>query len=161
MKPLLIAILSLVLLPPVRAQLRSSTIQEQSASVSMVRPGDGLSSFFGLLNPDNFLMTHTLSYSYLNAGGTGLSVGSYTNSMFYRIADPLSVRMDITLQGSPFGPTAGADRNNLSKLYLSRVELNYQPWKDVFLQLQYRETPYFSRHDFYDPWSFGQPWGDR
>jgi len=157
MKTPLIAILSILFLPAAQAQLRSKTIQEQSASVSMVRPGGGLSSFFGLLNADNFLMQHTLSYSYLSAGGTGLSVASYTNSMFYQLADPLNVRMDITLQGSPFGPTAGADRNSMNKLYLSRVELNYRPWQDVLFQLQYREMPYFSGRDFYDPWDFGQP----
>jgi len=98
---------------------------------------------------------------HMSAGGTGLSVASYTNSMFYKIADPLEVRMDITLQGSPFGPTAGADRNNLSKLYVSRLQMNYQPWKDVFLQLQYRESPYFFNRDFTDPFTFGHPWGDR
>ncbi len=161
MRNLKIALICLLFATCAAAQLRSSTVQEQSASLSLVRPGSGLSSFFGLLNPDNFLMKHTLSYNYLNAGGTGLSVASYTNSMFYRIADPLNVRMDITLQGSPFGPTAGGDRNNLSRLYLSRVELNYQPSKDVFLQLQYREAPYFSSYGFYDPFYFGQPWGDR
>jgi hypothetical protein len=161
MKTFIIAAFCLLFASGAGAQLRSRTIQDQSASISMVRPGAGLSSFFGLLNPDNFLMKHTLSYSYLNAGGTGLSVASYTNSMFYQIADPLNVRMDITLQGSPFGPTAGADRNNLSKLYVSRVELNYQPWKDVFLQLQYRESPYFSYRDFGDPFGFGPSWGDR
>jgi hypothetical protein len=161
MKTLKIAIFSLLFAASAGAQLRSTTVQEQSASISMVRPGNGLSSFFGLLNPDNFLMKHTLSYSYLNAGGVGLSVASYTNSMFYKLADPLDVRMDITLQGSPFGPTAGADRNNLSRVYLSRVELNYQPWKDVFLQLQYRETPYFSMYDAYNPFYLGRSWGDR
>jgi len=161
MKTLKIVLFCLLFASGVAAQLRSTTIEEQSASVSLVRPGTSLSSFFGLLNPDKFLMNHTLSYSYLNSGGAGLSVASYTNSIFYKIADPLDVRMDITLQGSPFGQTAGADRNDLSRVYLSRLELNYQPWKDVFLQLQYRETPYFSRRDFYDPFYFGQPWGDR
>jgi len=161
MNTLKIAFICLLFASGAAAQLRSSTVQERSASLSLVRPGSGLSSFFGLLNPENFMMQHTLSYSYLSAGETGLSVASYTNSMFYQIADPLNVRMDITLQGSPFGPTAGTDRSNLSRVYLSRVELNYQPWKDVFLQLQYREMPYFSYRNFYDPFSFGQPWGDR
>ncbi|HLB00394.1 MAG TPA: hypothetical protein VJO14_03320 [Bacteroidota bacterium] len=161
MKTLMIAVFCLLLAPGADAQLRSRTMQEQSAAVSLVRPGAGLSSLFGLLNPENFLMQHTLSYNYMSAGGTGLSVASYTNSMFYKIADPLEVRMDITLQGSPFGPTAGADRNNLSKLYVSRLQMNYQPWKDVFLQLQYRESPYFFNRDFTDPFTFGHPWGDR
>ena len=97
MRTLLTAICCMFLVSAAPGQLRKSTMQEQSASVSMVRPGAGLSSFFGLLNPDNFMMKHTLAYSYLSAGGTGLSVASYTNSMFYKIADPLNVRMDITL----------------------------------------------------------------
>jgi hypothetical protein len=150
------------------AQLKSQSHADESASSAMVRQssgswGGGLSSFFGLLSPDRFTMRHTFGLNYMSSGGTGLSMASYTNSMFYRIADPLDVRVDVTLQGSPFGPTAGMDRNELSGIYLSRAELNYRPWDNVFLQFQYREMPYsayYNRNPF-DPFYYGGPWGDR
>ncbi len=148
---------------------------EQSAAASLVRPGGagsagsngsgswggGLSSFFGLLDPDRFLMRHTLSMNYMSAGGSGLSLASYTNSMFYKIADPLNVRVDVTLQGSPFGTPAGVDRNALNKIYLSRAEMNYRPWENVYLQLQYREMPYSPYRNYFDPWYSTDPMGDR
>lgn len=143
------------------SQLRSQDRPEQTVAHSLVRPGGGLSSFFGLLNPENFIMRHNLSYSYMSYGGSGLSVASYTNSMFYRISDPLTVRFDVTLQGSPFGPTAGADRSNLNRIFLSRAELNYQPWEDFLIQVQYRELPYNSFRDLYNPFSYGFYRGDR
>ena len=165
--PLLILILIALCCATAGSQLKSASSAEQSASASLVHPGGGsgwgggLSSFFGLLDPDRFLMRHTLSYNYMSAGGTGLSMASYTNSMFYRIADPLNVRFDVTLQGSPFGATAGADRKDLNKIYLSRAELNYRPWENVYLQLQYRELPYSYYRNAFDPWYYGNPWGDR
>ena len=168
-KTSLTVVLTVVLCASATAQLKTQSPAERSASASLVRPGGagsggwggGLSSFFGLLDPDRFLMRHTLSYNYMSAGGSGLSMASYTNSMFYSIADPFNVRFDVTLQGSPFGSTAGADRRDLSRIYLSRAEMNYRPWENVYLQLQYRELPYSPYRNYIDPWYFGNPWGDR
>jgi hypothetical protein len=106
------------------------------------------------------MMRHTLAYNYMSAGGSGLSMASYTNSMFYKIADPLNVRFDVTLQGSPFGSTAGMDRNALNKIYISRAEMNYRPWENVYLQFQYREMPYSPYRNYFDPWYYGNTMGD-
>jgi hypothetical protein len=150
------------------SQLKSQSHADESVATSMVRPGGagswggGFNSFFGLLSPDRFMMRHTFGLNYMSAGGSGLSMASYTNSMFYRIADPLDVRVDVTLQGSPFGPTAGMNRNDLSGIYLSRAEVNYRPWDNVFLQFQYREMPYsYYYRSAFDPFYYGNPWGDR
>jgi hypothetical protein len=162
-----ILFLAAVLSTTAFSQLKSQSRADESASTSMVRQGSGtwgggFSSFFGLLSPDRFMMRHTFGLSYMSAGGTGLSMASYTNSMFYRIADPLDVRVDVTLQGSPFGSTGGMNRNDLSGIYLSRAELNYRPWDNVFLQFQYREMPYSSYYrNPFDPFYDGTPWGDR
>lgn len=154
---------------PAVSQLKSGSAAGQSASAALVRPGGGgsgvlgggLGTFFGLIDPDRFMMRHSLSYSYLSAGGTGLSMADYTNSMFYSIADPLDVRFDVTLQGSPFGPTAGAGRDELSRIYLSRAELNYRPWENFSMQFQYRQLPYSFYRNPFDPLDYGYPWGDR
>jgi len=71
------------------------------------------------------------------------------------------VRFDVTLQGSPFGPTAGAARGDLNRLYLSRAELNYRPTDNLFLQFQYRQLPYSVDRALFDPWYYSAPWGDR
>jgi hypothetical protein len=126
-------------------QIRSQAAAEQNASQALVHPSSGgLSSLFGLLDPSSFRMRHTLSYNYASAGGAALSTASYTNSMFYRIAPPLDIRFDVTLQGSPFGPTAGYERNAFNRVFLSRAELNYRPFENLIIQVQYRDLPYGS-----------------
>src|SRR6266852_6221449 len=133
-----VSILVVALTSTAPAQFKSQVENQPSASQSLVHPGTSINSFLGLLNPENFMMRHTFSFSYLSAGGTGLSLASYTNSMFYKIADPLNVRCDLTLQGSPFGTSGGLQQSELSKLFISRAELNYRPADNMFIQLQYQ-----------------------
>jgi hypothetical protein len=143
------------------AQLKTDQEQEVTASQSMLRPVTSIGSFLGLLNSDNFMMHHNLSFSYLSYGGGALSVASYTKSMFYKIADPLNVRVDLTLQGSPFGQNAGFAAGDMNKLFISRAELKYQPWDNTSIRLEYNQLPigYYGR---YSPFSGLSPYlGDQ
>jgi len=150
-----------------RAQLKSQD-ERVSAAESLVRPAPSISSFLGLLNPDNFMMRHNFSFSYLSSGGEGLSLASYTNSMFYRIADPLNLRVDLTLQGSPFGQYGSVSQNDLSRLFISRAELNYRPAENMFIKLQFSQRPFAYRDNYYTgfyndeffPYSATVPSGD-
>ena len=135
------------------AQLRSQDEQPVSAAQSLVRPTPGISDFLGLLNPDNFMMRHSFSLSYLSAGGQGLSMASYTNSMFYKIADPLNVRFDLTLQGSPFGQNGSFSQSSLNKLFVSRAELNYRAADNMFFKIEYNQIPYNSFRGYYPPYA--------
>jgi len=101
MKTLMIAVFCLLLAPGADAQLRSRTMQEQSAAVSLVRPGAGLSSLFGLLNPENFLMQHTLSYNYMSAGGTGLSVARVPSRPMTTEASRMRIATTLTRRALP------------------------------------------------------------
>ena len=123
------------------AQFKSQEEQQPSPAQYLVHPATSINGILGFFNPDNFMMRHNFSFSYLSSGGAGLSLASYTNSMFYKIADPLNVRFDLTLQGSPFGQYGSAQQSDLSKLYLSRAELNYRPWENVFVKVQYNQVP--------------------
>jgi hypothetical protein len=134
----------------VQAQLK--TDEQSSMSQSMVRPAQSISSFLGLLNPDNFMMRHNISFSFLSYGGTGMSIASYTNSMFYKISDPLNVRLDLTLQGSPFGQTGSFSQGELNKLFISNAELNYRPADNMFIKLQYNQLP-LGMYGAYYPYS--------
>lgn len=144
---LYLAIALLTLGTSLQAQLK--TEDQQGMGQSMVRPAQSISSFLGLLNPDNFMMRHNLSYSYFSSGGTGLSIASYTNSMFYKISDPLNVRLDLTLQGSPFGQTGSFSQGELNKLFISNAELNYHPADNMFIKVQYSQLPLGMYGEYY------------
>lgn len=131
---------------PALAQFRSQTDNQPSVSQSLVKPNASMSSWLGLLNAENFRMRHSFAFNYFASGGYALSLASYTNSMFYRIADPLSVRFDVTLQGSPFG---NFQQNDFSKVFLSRAELNFRPSDNTFIKLQFNQVP-FNRFYYYD-----------
>lgn len=132
------------------AQFKSQA-ERPSASQSIVRPATGLSSFFGLLNPDNLSIKHNFSMSYFSFSGTGMSLAAYTSSLFYRISDPLNVRFDVTLQGSPFGQTAY--QNSLNGIFLSRAEVNYRPWENFLIRFEYNRLP-FNYYGLYNPWYY-------
>ncbi len=145
---LVAAILSIVALAG--AQLKDE--DRQSVNESMVKPAQSISSFLGLLNPDNFTMHQNISMSYFSYGGTGMSVASFTNTMLYKISDPLNVRLDLTLQGSPFGQTGGFSQSELNRLFISNAELNYRPTDNMFIKLQYSQLP-LGLYGMYSPYA--------
>lgn len=143
-----------------QAQLKSDQEASPSASQSMFRPAQSIGSFLGLMNPNNFMMRHSLSFSYLSTGGMGMSLASYTNSMMYQIADPLNVRLDLTLQGSPFGQSGLYAPGQLNKLFISRAEVNYHPWNNTSIRFQYSQLP-LGYYGLYSPYgSTPYFWGE-
>ena len=119
------------------------------------------SSLFGLLSSENFRMNHSIGVSYSAFGSDGLALSTYTNSMFFKLADNLNFQMDASIIQTPYS-TLGKDfENNLNGIYLSRAELNYRPWKDFQVSLSYRNIPggyfnnsgYFNR-SFYNPFYY-------
>jgi hypothetical protein len=136
-----------------RAQFKSQEQSKPSVGGSLVRPTSSMSEYLGWLNPDNFSMRHNFSLQYMASSGHGLSLATYTNSMFYQIADPLDVRFDVSLQGSPFGGYGAFDQGNYNRLYLSRADLNYRPWENFRVQFSFRQMPY----GFYSPWYYPSP----
>ncbi len=127
------------------------------------RVSDGVSSemgssfFFGWFDPERFHMRHSFDLSYQTFGGQGMSLGTYTNSMMYDFSDKLNARADVSMSYSPYNTfsTFGGKKNDLSKIYLSRAEVNYKPWENVLVKFQYRQIPYGSYYysPFYSPWS--------
>ncbi len=112
-------------------KISDSFIQTQSAS-----------DWFNLFNPNNFQMHHTYSASYSSFSGNGLALQRYTNTMVYQFAPNLDARVDVSLQNSPYSTFDSRLQNQFSKAYLSRAEINYRPWENTVIRLQYRELPY-------------------
>ena len=153
---MLVLVACLMLSIGASAQFKSDAEQQSSPSQSLVRPLGSINSFLGLINPDNFRMQQSFSYSFLSGGGQGLSIASYTNSMFYKIADPLNVRFDVTLQGTPFSATTPY-QSALNGLFLSRAELNYRPWQNFFIKFEYNRLPSSYYNSYYNPWYYPFP----
>ncbi len=158
MKQLFIVLISVLLFTAfASAQFKSNA--ETNVSQSLIRSTSG-NALLGFLNLDNFSMRHSVGFNYMSFGGSSVSLASYTNSMNYKISNPLNMRVDFTLQGSPFGSQGFFAQDNLNKLYISRAELNYQPSKNFYIQVQYRELPmnYWGAYPF-SPYS--SLWGDQ
>lgn len=136
------AVLLLWMHMSLQAQFKSQVENQPSAAEFLVHPSTGFSSLLSWFNPDNFRMRQSISMNYFTYGGQSLSLASYTNSMFYKFADPIDVRFDVTLQGSPFGQNSLTQQNALNRVFLSNAELNYHPLENFFIKLQYSQLPY-------------------
>jgi hypothetical protein len=121
---------------------------------------DGLINYdtgnlFSFLNLENFSMHHSFSLSYSAFGNNALSLGVYTNSMFYKFNDKLNAQLDVSLVQSPYSTLGKEFQKSIDGFYISRAAVNYKPWNDVLISVQYRNLPY----NYYNPyWGF---YGDR
>lgn len=114
--------------------------------------GDNIFSFF---NPDNFSMSHSFSMSYGSMGSQGLALGVYTNSMAYKFADNLSLSADISLVNTPYNTYGDAFTENLNGLYLSNATLQYKPWENTKIVVQYRQVPGGMYSPYYGGYNYG------
>lgn len=127
----------------------SDALKSQSAS----------SSILGIIDPDRFSMSHSLSMGYYSFAGEGLGITAYTNSMRYKISDPLSVRADVSFLFSPFG-SSKLFAKDINGINLDRAQIDYVPSKDFRISLQYRQYPFgYSPYSGYESGLY--PWSDR
>jgi hypothetical protein len=117
-------------------------------------------SLFGL---NNFRMNHSYSLSYSSFGNNGLALGVYTNSLFYDFSSKLNVQADISVVHSPYNSFGQDFTNNVNGIYLSRAAINYEPWKDFRINVQYRNIPnyYYQGYGerFYNGYDRDPFWG--
>jgi hypothetical protein len=124
-------------------QFRGEEPRRPSVSEGMYESGQG-NMLFGIFNPDNFDMQHSLSFSYGMFGEQGMGVSMYTNSLRYRISEPLSVRADISMMFAPFGSASSMFKNDISGIFLRRASVDYQAGENMRISLQYRNDPYYN-----------------
>lgn len=138
-----------------RAQFKSQVEQESRVSEGLMSQS-APQLFLGWFNPDKFHMRHTFDLSFTSFGNNAVSLGTYTNSMMYEFADNLQARTDVSMSYSPYNnlPTLNGRKNDLSSIYLSRAQLDYRPWENFLVQLQYRTLPYggYYNSPFFNPW---------
>ncbi|CUS80810.1 hypothetical protein JGI7_01642 [Candidatus Kryptonium thompsonii] len=92
----------------------------------------------------NLFMRHTFSASYISIGGKGMMINSYTNSIFYRFSDNLNLQADISLVSSPFSSFGKNFQRGINGIYINRIELNYRPFNNMLINIQYRQLPFYN-----------------
>ena len=143
------------------AQYKNSGTETPSIMDGIVDHSVSTGNLFGFLNANNFQMRQSVDMSYQTSGGQGLALGVYTNSMFFKLGSDLNFQTDISLVNSPYS-TLGKDfQNSLNGIYLSRAALNYQPFKDMSISIEYNRlpggyNPYngFGSYNRFSPWGF-------
>ncbi|HLF20562.1 MAG TPA: hypothetical protein VI704_07215 [Bacteroidota bacterium] len=150
------AVAILLIVSTSNGQLKSRADQKPSVSESIIRY-DNSGLLFGWFDPSRLTMRHSYSLSYSSFAGQNLSLGVYTNSLFYEFSDPLSVQFDVSLMHSPFNSFGPEFSKSFSGLYLSRAQLNYRPTENMWLQVQFRQVPalyWLGNPGYYSPGFF-------
>jgi hypothetical protein len=143
-----VVILLLIISASVFGQFRDDGSQKHSVKEGII--SEDQNYLFGFINPDNFLMRHSFNVSYSTFAGQGVSLTSYTNSMFYRLMDNLNVQLDVSVVHSPYSTLGDTFQKNISGIYISNASVNYRPWKDFSVHLQYRNMPF--GYGYYNPY---------
>ena len=125
--------------PPFPTESVKDGIVDNSSSVAL----------FGFLNSENFQMNHSYNLSYSSFGGSGLALGVYTNSMMYKFSQDFNIQLDASFVHSPYNTFGENFKNSIDGFYISKAALNYKPWEDVFISVQYRNIPNVYLNPYY------------
>lgn len=140
------------------AQYKDTGIEQPSIKEGIV--ADNSNAIFGFLNSDDFIMRHSFSLDYTTFAGQSVSLTSYTNSMFYRLMNNLNVQLDVSVLYSPYSTLGDQFQKDVSGIYISNAAVNYYPWKNFSVHLQYSAMPY--GYGFYNPYyGYGNPFSFR
>ncbi len=137
------------------AQFRDQLSNKPSVENSLFKSDNGGGSLLSFFNPANFSMHQSISMSYMTFGGQGLSLAMYTNSMSYKISNPLTLSADVSVMSSPYSTLGNSFAKSISGIYLTRAELNYRPSKDFSIDVQFDQNPL---NRYYNPYYYG-PFG--
>ncbi len=138
------------------AQLKSQMPQQGNVIDAMLKPKTS-NLLFGFFNPANFRMSHSYSLSYSAFAGQGLALGVYTNSMFYKISDPLSMQVDISLVHSPYNSFGKQYQNQFSGIFINRAALNWRPSENTLINFEFKNLPsymYLTNPYYFHPFWF-------
>lgn len=152
----LLLIFVLIAASGIYAQFKDTGIEPTSVKEGIVT--ENSNALFGFLNADDFIMRHSFSLNYTSFAGQGVSLTSYTNSMFYRLMKNLNVQLDVSVMYSPYSTLGDQFQKDVSGVYISNAAVNYYPWNNFSVHLQYSAMPY--GYGFYNPYyGYGNPFG--
>jgi hypothetical protein len=125
-----------------------------------LKSGSSSGLILGFINPKNFSINHSFNMSMQSGGNTSVSLASYTATLSYKVLQNMNVSADVTMQYSPYAsigsgnPALNKDfQNSLNGINLSRVSLDYQPFKNMFISINYvnlKNNPGLYYNDYYN-----------
>ena len=117
-----------------------------------IKRGSSSGLILGFINPKNFSLSHSFNMSVMTGGSSSVSLASYTATLSYKVLKNMNLSADVTLQYSPYAsigsnnPAINKDyQNSLNGINLSRVSLDYQPFKNMYISINYvnlKNSPY-------------------
>ena len=140
------------------AQYKDTGIEQPSVKEGIVT--ENSNNILGFINSEDFIMRHSFSLNYSTFAGQSVTMTSYTNSMFYRLMSNMNVQVDVSVLYSPYSTLGDQFQKDISGVYISNAAINYYPWKNFSVHLQYSAMPY--GYGFYNPsFGYGNPFSFR
>lgn len=129
-----------------------------------LKSGSGL--ILGFINPKNFSISHSVNMSFMTGGNSSVSLTSYTATLNYQVLKNMNISADVTMQYSPYAsigsnnPAVNNDfQNSFNGINLSRVSLDYQPFKNMFITVDYvnlKGNPFYNDHNNYNSYWYNR-----
>lgn len=126
----------------------------------------GSSLILGFINPKNFSISHSVNMSFMTAGSSSVSLTSYTATLNYQVLKNMNISADVTMQYSPYAsigsnnPAVNNDfQNSFNGINLSRVSLDYQPFKNMFITVDYvnlKGNPFYNDYNNYNSYWYNR-----
>ncbi len=104
-------------------------------------------SLASLFSPDRFHMSHSYGMTFFSGGGQSGSIGLYTNTMDFRLSDPLFLRVNTGILHRPFGGPKNAPDN---AQLVHGAELIYKPTRHFQMNVGYSSTPLYGGYAPYE-----------
>jgi hypothetical protein len=120
---------------PVSATSSFRSVEPPGSSASGESPA--LLSSVPLLDFSRLRVSHALSYTFSSGGARNTSTGLFVSSFDYRVASPLSMRLDVGAVMDRAQASAGRG----PEVFLKGLGLDYHPSDSFRLQLSYRNLP--------------------
>ncbi len=111
-----------------------------------------------IFNPSVFQMSHSIEMSAGSFGGTGYSMGMYTNTMSWQFSPKLAARMDIAVAYSPQSQMShnSGFAHQSPRVFLRNAEVAWKPSDRFQLNVQIRQNPYpYHGMMGYGPYGYG------
>ena len=139
----------------VEAQLKSQLDEQPiDARNTMVNPETASAGFLGnLFAPNNFKMHHSYSMTVGSFGGQTSSLGMYTNTMLFKLSEPLMLRVNTGIAHQPFGGGNGVSSQGAKLMH--GAELIYAPSQSFRMSIGYSNNPFYSAPSYF-PGSFNR-----
>ncbi len=142
--------------------LKNSEFNRQALVNPLYSPST--ESGFSLLNPNRFSIRQSYSLNFSGSSLGSSSGGLYLNTLSYKLADPLTLFVDVGIHTPLYSSVADEHLNAAqferlgSSIILPQIGLEYKPTKNTMLSIQYVNMDDASKA--YGPSLFHRPWWD-